>query len=435
MKAIKYYNILLLLLISGCMDVEHEYELVYSNNPWYENENGLSYIASDTVDLGLPSGIKWASYNVGASKPEDCGGYYAWGETETKREYTWETYKWCNGSKNTMTKYCIDSSYGTVDNKTVLEPEDDVAHVKWGGSWRMPTDAEQQELIDECTWVWTTLNGVKGYKVTGPNGKSIFFPAAGNRSGTDVSYRGTDGDYWSSSLRSYGINYFAYHLNFSSSEPDCSGSYRYFGRTVRPVMGESKIEPKEKVDLGLPSGIKWATCNVGAYAPEKFGGYYAWGETETKSEYTWETYKWCNGSEYTMTKYCTNSSYGAVDNKTVLEPEDDVAHVKWGGSWRMPTDAEQQELIDECTWVWTTLNGIRGYMVTGPNGKSIFLPAAGNSLGTSVYGRGTDGYYWLSSLSSSLLGDIAYYLKLSSSKYGWNYNNRCYGLTVRPVSE
>ena len=136
-----------------------------------------------------------------------------------------------------------------------------------------------------------------------------------------------------------------------------------------------------------------------------------------------------------MTKYCTKKKYGTVDNKTVLEPEDDVAHVKWGGDWRMPTHAEQQELIDECTWVWTTINGIRGYEVTGPNGKSIFLPAAGNSLGTSVYGRGTDGYYWLSSLSSSLLGDIAYYLKLSSSKYGWNYNNRCYGLTVRPVSE
>ena len=234
MKLFRYINILCLsLLLGACTENIDDYNLVHSNNPWYEN--GLSYVASDAVDLGLPSGIKWASYNVGASKPEEFGGYYAWGETETNSEYTWETYKWCNGSENTMTKYCTDSSYGTVDNKTVLEPEDDVAHVKWGGDWRMPTLAELQELIDECTWVWTTINGINGYRVTGPNGKSIFLPAAGDRYGTDVYDRGIYGDYWSSSLRSYGINYKAYYLYFSSSEPDCSGSYRCFGRTVRPV--------------------------------------------------------------------------------------------------------------------------------------------------------------------------------------------------------
>ena len=432
MKAIKYYNILLLLLISGCMDVEHEYELVYSNNPWYEN--GLSYVASNAVDLGLPSGIKWASYNVGASAPEEFGGYYAWGETEEKSEYTWKTYKWCIGSENTMTKYCDDSRYGIVDYKTLLEPEDDVAHVKWGGDWRMPTPAEQQELIDECTWVWTTLNGITGYEVTGPNGKSIFLPAAGCSLGTGVYGRGTYGYYRSSSLDSYNFSYYASCLYFSSSEADWWYScYRCNGRTVRPVMGEPKIEPeepKEEVDQGLPSGIKWATCNVGAYYPEDYGDYYAWGETETKSNYTWDTYKWCNGSKYTMTKYCTDSSYGIVDNKTVLEPEDDVAHVKWGGSWRIPTRAEQDELREKCTWVWTTLNDIDGYRVTGPNGKSIFLPAAGNRYGTDVDNRGTRGYYWSSSLSSSYSYN-AYFL----NGYGWHGYSRCIGYTVRPVSE
>ena len=97
----------------------------------------------------------------------------------------------------------------------------------------------------------------------------------------------------------------------------------------------------EYVDLGLPSGLKWATCNVGASSPEVYGGYYAWGETEEKSSYSWSTYKWCNGSYDTMTKYCTSSSYGTVDNKTTLDPQDDVAHVKWGGRWRMPTLEEQ----------------------------------------------------------------------------------------------
>ena len=154
----------------------------------------------EAIDLGLPSGIKWASFNVGATKPEEYGGYYAWGETEEKEDYGWETYKWCNGSENIMTKYCINSRYGTVDNKTVLDPEDDVAHVKWGGDWRMPTAEEQEELIKNCTWEWTALNGVNGYRVTGPNGNSIFLPVAGGRDGTDVRLRDHRGYYWSSSL-------------------------------------------------------------------------------------------------------------------------------------------------------------------------------------------------------------------------------------------
>ena len=89
---------------------------------------------------------------------------------------------------------------------------------------------------------------------------------------------------------------------------------------------------REYVDLGLPSGTMWATCNIGANYPEDYGDYYAWGETETKSNYDWSTYKWCKGSEDTLTKYCTDNDYGTVDNKTVLDPEDDAAHVKWGGS-------------------------------------------------------------------------------------------------------
>ena len=186
------------------------------------------------------------------------------------------------------------------------------------------------------------------------------------------------------------------------------------------------------VDLGLPSGLKWACCNVGATTPEEYGGYYAWGETEGKGDYDWDTYKYCNGSHNSMTKYCTSSSYGTVDNKTTLEPADDVATVKWGGSWRMPTTDEQQELKNNCTWTWTTLNGVNGYRVTGPNGNSIFLPAAGYRYGTEVYFRGSSGLYWSSSLDSS--GTFfACYLSVSSSFYGWSYVSRYIGHTVRPV--
>ncbi|MBO7112331.1 MAG: hypothetical protein J6V75_00065, partial [Bacteroidaceae bacterium] len=119
------------------------------------------------VDLGLS--VKWATCNVGASKPEEYGDYYAWGETEPKTTYDWSTYKWCKGSSATMTKYCNNSSYGNngfTDTKTTLDPEDDVAHVKWGGNWRMPTISEFEDLINNCTWTWTTQNGVNGYKVT-----------------------------------------------------------------------------------------------------------------------------------------------------------------------------------------------------------------------------------------------------------------------------
>ena len=135
-----------------------------------------------------------------------------------------------------------------------------------------------------------------------------------------------------------------------------------------------------------------------------------------------------------MTKYCTNSSYGTVDNKTVLDPEDDVAHVKWGGSWRMPTGAEQDELRNNCTWIWTTQNGVNGYKVTGPNGNSIFLPAAGYCYGTGAYNRGSSGDYWSSSLYSNY-SYYAYYLYFSSGDYVWAYNDRYDGRPVRPVSE
>ena len=196
----------------------------------------------------------------------------------------------------------------------------------------------------------------------------------------------------------------------------------------------SQINGHEYVDLGLPSGIKWATCNVGATKPEEFGGYYAWGETEEKENYSWSTYKWCNGSSNTMTKYCTNSSYGTVDNKTVLDPKDDVAHVKWGGTWRMPTKAEQDELRNNCTWTWTIQNGVEGYKVTGPNGNSIFLPAAGYRDGTGAYNRGSVGFCWSSSLGSDYSNN-AYYLYFSSGNHVWNGKYRCDGLSVRPVSE
>ena len=198
-----------------------------SSNP----ANGHAY-----VDLGLS--VKWATCNVGANSPEEYGDYFAWGETKPKDYYDWSMYKWCNqGSNTTLTKYRIDSDYGTVDNKTVLDLADDAAHANWGGAWRMPTLGEQKELVNNCTWTWTTQNGVNGYLVTSKtNGNSIFLPAAGSRGDSDLYNAGSYGIFWSSSLYPYD-SFNAYDLGFSSSGVDWGiYDYRLYGTSVRPVL-------------------------------------------------------------------------------------------------------------------------------------------------------------------------------------------------------
>ena len=189
----------------------------------------------------------------------------------------------------------------------------------------------------------------------------------------------------------------------------------------------------EWVNFDLPSGTLWATCNVGANSPEKYGFYFAWGETEPKSKYDWSTYKWCNGSETTLTKYITYSSYGTVDNKTVLDLADDAARMNWGGNWRMPTREEFQELSENCTWTWTTQNGVNGYKVTSQsNGSSIFLPAAGYRGGTRLNDAGTIGHFWSSSLDAGELSS-AWLECFVSGSYGVPVGYRYYGRSVRPV--
>ena len=178
----------------------------------------------------------------------------------------------------------------------------------------------------------------------------------------------------------------------------------------------------------------WASCNIGAITPEEYGDYYAWGETEPKEDYSWSTYKFGTSSSGPFSKYNTISSYGSIDNKMVLEPEDDVAHVKLGGKWRMPTVAEWTELRENCTWTWTTQNGVNGRLVTASNGNSIFLPAAGGRGDTILGTVGSYGYYWSSSLHPvSPTG--AWYFHFGSGSAGRNGYRRCVGLSVRPVSE
>ena len=525
-------------------------------SPSTNMENGHEW-----VDLGLPSGLKWATCNVGANAPEEYGDYFAWGEVEpyysTQNPLTWRTgksagydwnsYRWCNGSMTSLTKYNDSTSYGPiVDNINTLELEDDAAREKWQGQWRMPKKAEFDELKDNCTWTWSSWGGHNGYTGTGKNGNIIFLPAAGHCAGTQLYGNGSEGFYWSSSHYHLTSPCSALALSITSSGVGAGSTYFYSsgrcdGLSVRPVFGDAltiavtgvslnkgsitlmvgetetltaTVQPTnatnnavtwsssntsvatvsssgvvtakaagsatitvktndgnktatcqltvkssstgsenghEWVDLGLPSGLKWATCNVGASSPEAYGDYYAWGETAPyytaghsqdnpcnywksgKSEgYDWQSYKWCNGSSSAITKYCTSSSYGIIDNKTVLDPEDDAAYVNWGGTWRMPTDAEWTELRTKCSWTWTSQNGVNGRLVTGPNDKSIFLPAAGDRGGDYLGDAGSDGYYWSSFLGTGY-SDVAWGVYFNSD-YVCTYGDvRCYGFSVRPV--
>lgn len=170
----------------------------------------------DCVDLGLS--VRWATCNVGAYSPEDYGNYFAWGEIETKSTYT---------INNSVT-------YKKQMKDFTGNPQYDVVRAKWGSKWRIPTKKEMEELEEDCTWIWTTQNGVKGMKVTGPNGNSIFFPAAGRRTGTLLSNAGELGRYWSSTPYESSTQS-AYSLNFGSSDHLVSWSLRDGGFSVRPV--------------------------------------------------------------------------------------------------------------------------------------------------------------------------------------------------------
>lgn len=182
-----------------------------------------------SVDLGLS--VNWAPCNVGGKSPEDYGRYYAWGETEEKSNYTLSTYKYWSDKDGDGN---VEEKELTNIGSDISGTSYDVAHVKWGGSWRMPTLDEIKELCNKCSWEWTEVNGIKGQKVTGPNGNSIFLPAAGRRDGTEVSFRGSYGYYWSGTL-SEGYSYNAYGLTFYSGNHNWSSNSRGYGLPVRPV--------------------------------------------------------------------------------------------------------------------------------------------------------------------------------------------------------
>jgi hypothetical protein len=189
------------------------------------------------------------------------------------------------------------------------------------------------------------------------------------------------------------------------------------------------------VDLGLPSGTLWATCNVGATTPEGFGDYFAWGETQPKDYYDWSTYKYCNGNYGQLTKYCSNSSYGFngfTDNLTVLQSGDDAATTNWGNGWCMPTEEQWRELNQNTTNTWTTQNGVTGRLFTASNGNSLFLPAAGYRLDDELYDVGSHSNYWSCSLDTGRPINVWSFF-FYSGDFGVGRDRRHFGLSIRPV--
>jgi len=225
-------------------------------------------------------------------------------------------------------------------------------------------------------------------------------------------------------------------LDGKSSITDVTSLINYLLNGSWPDEPVTPPDGEKWVDLGLPSGTLWATMNVGANSPEEYGDYFAWGETEPKDVYSWQTCKWINleTGKVRLTKYCTNSNYGYndfVDDKTELDPEDDAACANYPDG-RMPSNDQITELIENCTWEWTQMNGVNGRLITGPNGNTMFMPAAGTRLGSKFYDDGTRGYYWSRSLD--LIAQTgAHGVQFTSEIYILSGGSRSNGFAVRAV--
>ena len=403
------------------------------------------------IDLGLPSGTKWACCNVGADKPEAYGGYYAWGETEEKEVYDWSSYKWCNGDEYSFTKYCFDSEYGTVDNKTVLDPEDDVAHVKWGGNWRMPTWDECQELIDNCISEWSMLNGVNGRKfISKTNGNSIFLPASGFIVGSNLYANGYRGRYRLSSLYENSTN--ARYLDFQSDFVITDYCGRDIGQSVRPVMGTTVADSNltlatkvlmltkgESVALTYTyapadadiSAMTWATSDSSIATVNHDGVVTAVSEgsctitvscgslgqqecsvivdnvTGTSSGHEYVDLGLPSGTLWATTNVGAGTPGETGTLFSWVETEGNAAYASWGAYWRMPTREQLEELIAGTSLVYTSLNDTDGFLLTSlTNGKCIFLPVT-NSTGLPLRGC-----FWSGTSDG---GSTAYALNITSA--------------------
>lgn len=417
--------------------------------PVIAGRNRMKEATPEAVDLALPSGTKWANINLGACAPEEYGDYFQWGETTpctNPREHLSMVTNYTPGflpvhPKNFGTEEDPMYADGYIDEdgwwccNIAGKTKYDAATANWGQQWRMPTKAQMEELVNECEWIMCSLNGVNGARVVGKNGNHIFLPAAGGRS-EDIFYsKDRYGHYWSGEC----LKNDAYCINFLIDQgKNRDRDSRREGFSVRPVLADAQSESAQTtaeanqtdesgivaVDLGLPSGTKWANMNVGASGPDSHGEYFAWGDVDIKDIY--------NVQNYAHFKNGTMQDIGNNIAGTVY----DVARTRWGGDWHMPTKQQFEELIEKCAWEWEERENSDGYKVTGPSGKSIFLPAAYNRSGDGLPGGMiTFGEYWTATAASEKGHSWEFTFSEDEMPHLHDDGYQPYGLSVRPVKE
>lgn len=371
---------------------------------------------ADMVDLHLPSKIKWASWNLGNTDPyySSKEKYYLWGDP--------------TGEKSAL----------SYDGPTfdISGTSYDIATQMWGKDWRTPTKKEFDELLENCICEVKEVKGVVGMMVKAkpPYDTYIFLPCAGNKQNTGASFAvGKVGFYWTADVNPQNITGEAAYFTIQS-ESKTAYTTKHTYMSIRPVSGINQSQGGEGTDyekssdgvnLGIGS-IRWAKWNVGAKAEDEYGDYIAFGELNGKdgpySEYTYEFYP--------------NGAY--TNNVDIQGTEYDPARKRWGGKWRMPKDSEMRELINECNWEWTVINGTYGYKVSGKGNYSnnyIFLPAAGYKNSNGVQFEGTKGYYNSGTIYAK--GERAYqwnyYLEFTNGANSVSPMYRYHGRSVRPV--
>ena len=379
------------------------------------------------VDLGLS--VKWAKWNIGAESTSEYGGYYGWGDI----------------TGEVVSPYANKYAVGNTSTSIAGNANYDIAVAKWGGHWRLPTKAEYEEMVSaavNAAWTYDASGGVKKYIATFSNGNKLEFPCDGymNSSCTEKSYD-THGFYWTADATTGQMPYY-FHIGGPRSRSYTSAE-KYMHLFIRPVYDEglppvtpegpqddTTAEASPAVDLGLYSGNLWATYNVGAKKETQSGVYVAWGELEEKiSEgYYKENYAYWSADNP------DHEGYSTALGTNIAGTEYDIAHVRWKGDWQMPTESDMKELRDDCTWTAETRSGVFGYKVTGPNGKSIFLPCAGYYNGKDLISNNSEGNYWCSTMYMFAREyQLGYAMSLGQDIHELSRYSRKGGCTVRPV--
>lgn len=424
----------------------------------FTTAEATSFPAAEYVDLGLPSGTKWAKWNMGSKAALDV----------PKNDYARYYFGDPTGEVHSSGTPSFATSIYASGHYDIGGTQYDIATVKWGPGWRTPSKAHFDEL-KSLTWKIDTYSeggySYKAWKVTSDNGNYIYLPVTGCKIDNNITNDKETPWYWTSESKLSGS---AYYLIANQSMKQLSGPYSY-QMPIRPIyVGDTgtttPVDPidnpdpnpnpnpnpddntpdgVEAIDLGL--SVKWANKNVGAKYVSSLGGYYAWGDLQTRDNYDGESYIYVDNSSETGTngmKYLGTSS-NHYASYHIGGTEYDVAHTQWGGTWRMPTMQEFSELISLCTWtpkVYTDADGVsvEGYEITrsGYTGK-LFLPCAGQMRGQEVY-KSDNAYYWTDQIYSSIpetfnLNAYSMYVKSDNNNKKIDFEARQYGLPIRPV--